>query len=510
MNNEVLPSSDNSLDTSGSQDNSSTTIDGKGFNGLLVTQFFGALNDNVLKQFMTQAVAKGGIWGAFHPYAGMVNIIFAIPFILGSAISGQYADKKNKQWIALQMKNLEIPIAIFSGIAIYFNQFYLALFCFFLLSAQSTVFGPAKYGMIPELVPFNKVSKSNGFISLTTNLSAILAFIMGSYCVAQHQTFPSFGLIILLIIAIIGRISVSWIPPLQAKDPELNYDFNLFSSYFHTFQEMKKSPFILTCSFGWAFFYFLGSATLLILPGFREPLQQQVLQFPFQEKYIYEFQKKTISENFWTELQKIPIASVQGTLPERKKCILEAKEESNPQEWLLRNESQTITHFIIRLSPEKKIILVYLPFSEQKLGLFGAAVGVSIGIGSVVAGSLARGTISLGSMYLGGFGLAISFLAFFFIPISFTAILILLLVLGVFAGLYVVPLMTFIQSRSPSQQRGQFLGLNNLLSFVMVAISGSYDILLSFFPLTNTPHYKLGFCGVLTCLAMLFLRKVRV
>lgn len=414
-------------DASTSPENSSNSegtasLSAKGFYGLLVTQFLGAMNDNILKQIMVMAVEPGKIWEPYREYKGFINIIFAMPFILGSAISGQLADKNNKQWIALHMKNAEILLAIIGGVAIYYGSFYGTLFCFFLLSAQSTIFGPAKYGMIPELVPVHQISRSNGFISMTTNLAAIAGFILGASCIQYHQNSPLLALEVLLLVAIFGRLAVSWIPPLQAKNPELRYNWNIGTSYTQTFREMRETPSMLACSFGWGFFYFAGSLTLLLIPSFGTPLK----------------------------------------------------------------------------------------LSDIQVGIYlSAGIAVAIGCGSIVSGKLARGKISFTSLWFGGIGMALAFLSFFFIPMTFNFVFGAMMILGFFAGLYVVPIMSFIQMRSPVQKRGQYLGANNLLSFVMIALSGLYDYLLNQIPLLSAPESKFGVCGFLTLIMVFFLRNVK-
>ena len=41
------------------------------------------------------------------------------------------------------------------------------------LATQSTFFGPAKYGMIPEIVQKDSVSKANGLLNMFTNIAVI-------------------------------------------------------------------------------------------------------------------------------------------------------------------------------------------------------------------------------------------------------------------------------------------------------------------------------------------------
>jgi len=41
------------------------------------------------------------------------------------------------------------------------------------LASQIEIFAPAKYGMIPELVPATRLSRANGLINMMTNVAVI-------------------------------------------------------------------------------------------------------------------------------------------------------------------------------------------------------------------------------------------------------------------------------------------------------------------------------------------------
>src|SRR3954463_69989 len=95
-----------------------------------------------------------GVWKGAMGHAGeaWVVMIFTIPFILFSGYGGQFADRNSKQWVTVLLKILEIPIAIIAMFGLITHQLHLTLAALVLLATHSTFFGPAKYGMIPELV----------------------------------------------------------------------------------------------------------------------------------------------------------------------------------------------------------------------------------------------------------------------------------------------------------------------------------------------------------------------
>ena len=85
----------------------------KGFCALLVTQFFGAINDSILKHVIILAGASGVIWADQLGDGGQayVALCLTIPFILFSGIAGQIADRVSKSRITILAKVAEVGIA---------------------------------------------------------------------------------------------------------------------------------------------------------------------------------------------------------------------------------------------------------------------------------------------------------------------------------------------------------------------------------------------------------------
>lgn len=97
-------------------------------------------------------------------------------------------------------------------------------------------------------------------------------------------------------------------------------------------------------------------------------------------------------------------------------------------------------------------------------------VALAIGVGSFLAGRVSRDQVELGLVPLGAFGIVVGA----FMPFS-TASLVLL---GMAAGFYVLPLQAFIQQRAPAETRGSVMAAVNFLSFAAVlAASGFYSLL---------------------------------
>ena len=147
----------------------------RGFMALVLTQFFGATNDNILKGVLIYMVIDGSWTGQLGVGGqGVVSLCLTLPFLLLSGFGGQVADRHSKRNISVLMKLAEIPIALLALIGFWTGSLSLTLAALVALSSQSAIFGPAKYGMIPELVSTAQLSRANGLINMMTNVAVIV------------------------------------------------------------------------------------------------------------------------------------------------------------------------------------------------------------------------------------------------------------------------------------------------------------------------------------------------
>lgn len=254
----------------------------KGFLSLTLAQFFGAVNDNLLKGVLSFAVASGGLWSGQLGEGGQgyVGLCLTIPFILFSGFAGQFADRTSKRHITVIVKIAEIVIALVGFAGFFTGNLWLALAAMLLLAIQSSFFGPAKYGMIPELVDDKQLSQANGSINMFTNLAVIAGTLAAGPVYTLYAPEPEANTLPLLwlpgaaflLIAIFGLLACLPIPRLNAMDPDLKINWNPFSLYFHAIRDMARTHLLLV-ALAWAFFYMIGMLAILILPDYRDLLQ---------------------------------------------------------------------------------------------------------------------------------------------------------------------------------------------------------------------------------------------
>ena len=259
-----------------------TRLFNKGFLSLTLAQFFGAVNDNLLKGVLSFAVASGGLWSGQLGEGGQgyVGLCLTIPFIIFSGFAGQIADRTSKRRITVQVKVAEVLIALVGFTGFLIGNLWLTLAALLLLAIQSSFFGPAKYGMIPELVDDSQLSQANGSINMFTNLAVIAGTLAAGPVYSFYSPEPGSNNLALLwlpgvamlLTAAFGLIVALPIPKLDAMDPDLKINWNPFSVYYHAVRDMAGSHLLLVAS-AWAFFYMIGMLAILILPDYRDLLQ---------------------------------------------------------------------------------------------------------------------------------------------------------------------------------------------------------------------------------------------
>ena len=440
----------------------------KGFVSLLGVSFFGAANDNILKQFLMLMVVTGGVWAnCWGPGTqGWVFLVLTVPFVLLSGFAGQLADKYSKRNVILVVKLAEIPIALFALLGLALQSFWISLIALLLFAVQSSFFGPAKFGIIPTFVSSERLSLANGMINGLSNLAIILGSLVGGYLTSvyyptmknpiveaaanvkaevvegldkskgeqdvaaeappmlvpdpsrESQRWP-IGLA-LVGVSVVGLVVVFLMPCTPAVDPELELSLDIAGSHIETFRAANRP--LLVVLFSWSGFYLIGSLALMLLPEYQS---------------------------------------------------------------------------ILGLQPTQITALIGL-------------LAISIVVGSCAAGLLSGKSIRPYFSVVGALGMTAGFAIMGCAPLNYGGLASLIVMIGVFAGFYIVPLQALLQYLAPSEERGRFFGTANALSFAFMAIAALFFILLSRAGITSAriPLFCAGLAGVGTFVGIIELNRI--
>jgi acyl-[acyl-carrier-protein]-phospholipid O-acyltransferase/long-chain-fatty-acid--[acyl-carrier-protein] ligase len=241
---------------------------------LNVAQFLGVLNDNIFKLVMVFLLIESLGHDKASNILSAAGAIYVIPFLLFSSAAGILADRFSKQRLLVAMKGAEIIIMTLALFIFGWRSEWGSYTLLFFLSMHSALFGPSKYGIIPELVSKENVPRANGLITSFTYLAMILGTFLASFL--TDITNYNFVLIagFCLLVALSGFISAFGIrrTPSQGSNKRLNPFF--ISEIYQTLKFCRQKKHLLPAIFSAAFFLFLGAFTQLnIIPFAMQSLK---------------------------------------------------------------------------------------------------------------------------------------------------------------------------------------------------------------------------------------------
>jgi len=136
---------------------------------VLVVQTQNAFNDNFVKfvlMGLAMAVAAGSAIGENIEF--ILAALIPIPFILFAPVAGFVSDRFSKKDVIWGCLLLQLALFILITIAIVVRSVEVAVFGYFLLAVQSTLFSPAKQGILKDIVGSEKLGFANGLMSMLT------------------------------------------------------------------------------------------------------------------------------------------------------------------------------------------------------------------------------------------------------------------------------------------------------------------------------------------------------
>jgi acyl-[acyl-carrier-protein]-phospholipid O-acyltransferase/long-chain-fatty-acid--[acyl-carrier-protein] ligase len=201
-----------------------------GFWSLIVTQFQGAFNDNGLKFLVIYLIVERNFASDVRDrFILLVGALFAIPFILFSLAGGYFADRYSKRTVTISTKLFEIGVGLFAIAALAAGNLPMEAAAVFLISTQGALFGPSKYGLLPELLPDNKLSWGNGIIELGTFLASITAVMFAGFLADAFRGRPMWSGVIFLGLTMFGLLASLGISRVPAANPARRFRANPFA-----------------------------------------------------------------------------------------------------------------------------------------------------------------------------------------------------------------------------------------------------------------------------------------
>ena len=399
------------------------------FTPLWATLFLGAFNDNLLKNALTIYVtylAIPSITSNADYWVNIATVLFIAPYILFSSFCGMLANRYDRALIARTSKQLECLLMMLAAVGFLMEHLGVLLVALFCMGAQSTLFAPVKYALLPQHLPKEQLVLGNGWVEFGTFLAILSGTLMGNILILQsHGNMLCATMLVLL--AFSGWRASVYIPVAPVpEDAERHYQSVLKVAW----NTPHMRPPLL--AMGW--FWLIGA-------GF-------IAQFSVM-----------VRDN-------------------------------------LRAEGSAVS----------------LLLSVFTLG---------IGVGSFLSAIMARGKVRLNHAWWGGVGLGI-----FTLDAAYTAMIIPpsevlrpmsillstswgwrimldLLFISLCAGIYNVPIQTYIQAKSPAASRAQVIAGSNILNALFMVMGAGVSMAIHYLGGdSSTIFIVLGVGCLLVCLLL--------
>jgi len=235
------------------------------FAPLFWCQFFAAFGDNFLKTALVFVIlfeVSGANSGVLITLAGATLIA---PFFFLSGLGGELADRFDKAFVAQRVKFVEMGAAMVAVAGFAFHSLTLLFLAVFLFGTLATLFGPVKYGILPDLLERRELPSGNALIEAGTFLAILLGTIVAGFA-ANGKSSPIHFAWLMLLTAAASFGSSLLIPKTAAASPDLPINRNILVSTASLIKQVRADPRLWWGAIVASWFWLVGALVLSLLP----------------------------------------------------------------------------------------------------------------------------------------------------------------------------------------------------------------------------------------------------
>lgn len=236
---------------------------------LFVTQFLGAMNDNLFKTAMVLYV----IYNIYQDpkteevFSGIASAVFILPFFLLSAIAGQLADAYDKARMIRIVKTAEIGIMIVGGAGLLLGNIPLMMAALFAMGVHSSFFGPIKYAILPQHLAPQEVLGGTGLVEAGTYIAILAGTILAGFI--DHHAAAA----LVLVLAAAGWFAGREVPPAPPIGTDHAIDWNILRASYTLVKATLRIRRLFLAIVSISFFWTIGAVLFVQFP----PLVKNVL-----------------------------------------------------------------------------------------------------------------------------------------------------------------------------------------------------------------------------------------
>jgi hypothetical protein len=243
------------------------------FMPFFMTQGLGAFNDNIFKNALAAVlVFEGSRLGGLNTdqVVNLSAMLFILPFFLFSALFGQFADKYEKSMQIRRIKLFEVVIMALATLGFWSDSVPLLLFVLFLLGLQSTIFGPIKYGILPQILKPQELVGGNALVEMGTFVAILAGTIAGPQLAGIDVSWPYWVGAAGLAVAVTGYLFSLRIPRADPVAPDLDINWNIFTETVRNLKFLNENRVVLNSVLGISWFWFFGATFLVQIPSYSQ------------------------------------------------------------------------------------------------------------------------------------------------------------------------------------------------------------------------------------------------
>lgn len=235
------------------------------FTYLNITQLLVTLNDSVFRLLVAFSLINKIGKEQSSTIFFISGVVFVIPFLIFSMPAGEIADKCSKKKVIAWSLVGEVLGMGYGVFAMHYQSIVNAYGALFVVALQASVFNPAKYAILPELVKREEISKVNGIMTLATYVAIILGTFFASFFTQITGNNYTVVALFCLAIAILGLWTSLQIETTPIKNPEKRINPLFLIQVVKSLKLASKYPHLLLTVLASSYFVFTASFTQLNL-----------------------------------------------------------------------------------------------------------------------------------------------------------------------------------------------------------------------------------------------------
>jgi acyl-[acyl-carrier-protein]-phospholipid O-acyltransferase/long-chain-fatty-acid--[acyl-carrier-protein] ligase len=241
------------------------------FAPLFWCQFFSAFNDNFLKNALVFLILFKWADPNADTLIALAPAVLIFPYFILSAIGGELADRYDKAVVARRLKFVEIGIAAIAVAGFWFDSMAILFLALFLFGVIAALFGPIKYGILPDYLEKGELPAGNALVEGATFI-AILTGTMAAGVASKHGGPTAFSGL-MMAFALACWVSALFMPRTGEAAPGLKPDLNIARSTWVLLRDLYRDARLWWGGLVVSWFWLVGVVvTTLLAPVVKNAL----------------------------------------------------------------------------------------------------------------------------------------------------------------------------------------------------------------------------------------------